>query len=88
MKTPCFKGWNLPANTTGRCCCNCKYQVEIRRHPWNQMVGGRMKGPITEIAGWGCSLPEFGAIIYFESKHSMCEMHEWKDADGQDRVLL
>ena len=49
------------------------------RHPWNQITGGRMRGPVTEIAGWGCNGPEFEGIIYFEREHSVCELHTWKD---------
>ena len=78
---PCFKGWaGEDGNTSGRCCCNCKYQVEVMRHPWNTSVGGRMKGNITQNAGWGCRPPDFKEkIIFFEEQHSVCEIHDWKD---------
>lgn len=42
------------------------------------MSGGRMRGPITEIAGWGCAMPELSGIVFYEFEHSMCEMHERK----------
>ena len=76
----CYEGWSKEnGNTQGRCCCNCANQVEIMRHPWNTMVGGRMKGPVTQTAGWGCRAPDFDEkIIFFEDKHSACEVHEWK----------
>lgn len=61
----------------GRCCCNCVHRVKIMRHPWNIMVGGRMKGPITEIAGWTCKPDADMEFIFSEREHSMCEMHEW-----------
>ena len=78
----CYKGWAQEAgNTQGRCCCNCKNQVEIMRHPWNTQVGGRMKGPVTQTAGWGCRADFDGKIIFFEDEHSVCEMHEWKTND-------
>ena len=78
--TTCFEGWKIDdGNETGRCCCNCQFHVKIMRHPWNTQVGGRMRGPVTEIAGWGCNQPEFEGIIYFERKHSVCELHTWKD---------
>lgn len=77
----CYKGWSdLDANRSGRCCCNCVNQVAIYRHPWNTMVGGRMKGPVTQIAGWGCKAMENGGLIFMEDEHSMCEVHEWKKA--------
>ena len=80
--TECYIGWSKEYNSQGRCCCNCEYQVEIMRHPWNQMVGGRMKGPVTVNAGWGCSALDDDLhekkIVFFEEEHSMCEMHNWK----------
>lgn len=79
----CYKGWSKEdGNTKGRCCCNCQHQVEIHRHPWNSLSGGRMKGPISLIAGWGCQAPDFdGKIIFFEDEHACCEVHEWKTVD-------
>lgn len=78
----CFKGWaTKDGNLGGRCCCNCKSQVEIRSHPWNMAVGGRMKGPVTSVAGWGCNTDLQGpgvGIIFFEREHGMCEMHTFK----------
>lgn len=76
----CFKGWSTDdGNLSGRCCCNCQYQVEIMRHPWNTISGGRMKGPVTATAGYGCSGVDPKKIIFFEKEHSMCELHEWKN---------
>jgi hypothetical protein len=50
-------------------------------HPWNIMVGGRMKGPISTVAGYGCTVmvEDGGNIIFFEEEHSMCEMHSFKE---------
>ena len=79
--TQCFIGWTKEeGNTKGRCCCNCKYQVKVHSHPWNTMSGGRMKGPISTVAGWGCSSPEFTQdfIIFMEHQHGSCEVHEFK----------
>ena len=74
----CYEGWSAElGNRYGRCCCNCRYQVEIMSHPWNQMVGGRMKGPVTKVAGYGCMGIDPKKIIFFEREHSMCELHEW-----------
>ena len=77
----CFEGWKKEhSNSKGRCCCNCNHQVEIHSHPWNQMSGGRMKGPISNIAGWGCSSPEVtqNYVIFMEQQHGACEAHEFK----------
>lgn len=41
------------------------------------MVGGRMKGPVTKVAGYGCMGMDSKKIIFFEREHSMCELHEW-----------
>lgn len=64
----------------GQCCCNCTFQAKIMSHPWNTYVGGRMKGPVTTIAGYGCTVmvPDGGGIIFFEEEHSVCEMHTFK----------
>jgi len=77
--TECYLGWKKEdGNSTGRCCCNCEYQVEIVRHPWNKSP--EHKGPITEIAGWGCQAPDFDKkVIFFEVEHAACEMHEFKN---------
>lgn len=78
----CFLGWSKDnGNSKGRCCCNCKYQVKIMRHPWNTFTGGRMKGPITQIAGWGCTLfcEDNRGIVFFEQEHSVCEEHQFEE---------
>jgi hypothetical protein len=88
----CFEGWSKDdGNNSGRCCCNCQYQIEIMRHPWNSRVGGRMKGPISENAGWGCMMPDFtdgstAKAIFFEREHSVCEMHAWKKVKQNENV--
>lgn len=63
-----------------KCCCNCKNQIEIMRHPNNKISGGRMKGPVTKIAGYGCkAVYEGEKIVFFETAHSMCELHQFKE---------
>ena len=39
-----------------------------------------MKGPISTVAGWGCSSPEVtqNFIIFMEHQHGSCEVHEFK----------
>lgn len=81
----CYQGWSKEeGNSQGRCCCNCEYQVKIMRHPWNQLVGGRMKGPVTEIAGYGCTILDHKQIIFQEVQHLMCEGHEWRITHDQN----
>lgn len=63
----------------GRCCCNCKHQRVIMKHPWNL---GAAKGKATESMGFGCAVPEFDlvdgrkTIMFMDREHSLCEMHE------------
>lgn len=82
--TECYEGWTTSGNTKGRCCCNCKWQVPIVGHPWNT---GEMHGSIRQIKGYGCTVPisdtpSEKVIVFFEFKHSMCEMHDPKDPNG------
>ena len=57
------------------CCCNCKNQVKIKGHPWNQ---DDMKAPISTVVGYGCQDPlkDMGRdIIFMDRQHGMCELH-------------
>jgi hypothetical protein len=48
------------------------------RHPGNNTAGDRMKGLVTEIAGYGCKgVYEGQKIIFSEHLHGMCEIHDW-----------
>ncbi len=80
--TECFKGWSKEdGNKKGRCCCNCQHQVKVHSHPLNVMTGGRLKGPITSIAGYACAnkeVTEGNFIIFMEQQHDVCEVHEFK----------
>jgi hypothetical protein len=67
----------------GTCCCNCKHQVIINKHPWNKGDG---KGPVSNRMGYGCSgtggnrdREKYGDIIFFDMdlEHGLCEM--WRD---------
>ncbi len=78
MTDACFKGWKKEdGNTSGSCCCNCKWQRPIVKHPWNK--NPMAKGSITTIMGYGCSVPDMPGIVFFESEHSMCEMYSDKN---------
>ena len=72
----CYKGWSKEdGNRNGRCCCNCRYQRPISGHPWNK--NSLTKGSITSIIGYGCTVPDMPAIVFFDKEHGMCEMHEY-----------
>lgn len=74
-----MKTCNELGSYQGSCCCNCKYQIEVMKHPWNK---GGARGRITEQLGWVCSNPldvEDGRVIFFDREHSMCELHTPKD---------
>lgn len=73
----CFEGWSAEnGNISGRCCCNCMYQKKITGHPWNKNVAYRSR--IVDVIGYACTIPENPNITFFESKHGMCEMHDWR----------
>lgn len=81
----CFKGWSKEnGNRAGRCCCNCKWQAKLVKHPWNKATWA--KGSISEQMGWVCLTPELQPNVTFfdlELEHSVCECHEWK-SNGQN----
>lgn len=53
-----------------QCCCKCKHQFKIYKHPWNK---GKAKGSISELFGYGCLAPEERTIIFFDKEHGLCE---------------
>lgn len=57
------------------CCCNCKHQRELRKHPSNQSFG---KGSIMDSCGWVCLNPEVTEsilAIYSDKEHGLCELY-------------
>lgn len=63
----------------GDCCCNCRFQVKINKHPINPDYA---KGSISETFGYGCEVFRLlkdgsndNQIIFSENIHGMCEMH-------------
>ncbi|QHB38624.1 hypothetical protein filifjonk91_gp007 [Flavobacterium phage vB_FspS_filifjonk9-1] len=73
ISSTCDKGYK------GDCCCNCKFQVKINKHPINPDYA---KGSILETFGYGCEVFRFledgsndNQIIFSKSIHGMCEMH-------------
>lgn len=65
------------------CCCECKHQVTINKHPSNKSE--HLKGKITEVVSYGCSYfyeaskGKENIIISMESKHGECEGFIKKD---------
>ena len=79
-KTPvlCYEGWKMKdGNSSGRCCCNCKWQKYIVQHPWNKHSWS--KGSIRQAMGYGCTVPDMPSVVFFDNKHGMCEMHDWRE---------
>jgi len=69
----CFdaKAWH-----DGDCCCNCKNQIELFKHPWNSINKGKVSestGMYVCIVEHICSDNNKGMI--FEQQHGMCELH-------------
>lgn len=68
---------NCDKGHEGMCCCGCKYQLELFKHPWNK----ENKGSISESTGmFVCTIfhnmdNSYKGIIY-ETGHGMCEMHD------------
>jgi hypothetical protein len=60
-----------------QCCCNCRSQLIVKKHPWNS---GEAKGSVLDTLAYACACPEFElengkkTIIYSEEEHGMCEM--------------
>ncbi len=80
---------NEPGSHQGDCCCNCVYQCEITKHPWNEEE--LLKGRISEHVSYGCASffaqhsimgfegvqkeTSIGKVIAMDRKHGMCEEH-------------
>lgn len=76
--TECFEFWTTEnGNRSGDCCCNCKWQRKIMKHPWNKIE--LFKGSIMSQIAWGCTTPELDDIYLSECEHGMCEMHQRRD---------
>lgn len=65
-------------NECKSCCCKCKNQVIIYKHPSNT---GEAKGSISEIFGYGCDVLKQmgeGGIIFSDVIHGECELFDDK----------
>lgn len=64
-------------NWGNQCCCNCRSQLIVKKHPWNS---GNAKGSVLDTLAYACACPEFElengkkTIIYSDDEHGMCEM--------------
>jgi hypothetical protein len=61
------------------CCCICKNQIELFKHPWNKIN----KGSVTDSTNMYVCIVEHNIDktnkgILFEKKHSSCELHQPK----------
>lgn len=64
----------------GQCCCNCRHQVTLTKHPWNKSESVNGSG----FFSYGCAMPfvfgEREVAIHdhggHRGKHGMCEMWE------------
>jgi hypothetical protein len=79
---PCHQGWSLESgNKDGDCCCNCKWQRPVMKHPTNKkhMI---WTGSIMHQLAWICALPEPSAyphVYFMDHEHGMCELHTPRD---------
>lgn len=73
----CQGKWN------GECCCNCRWLIEVMKHPENPIGIGF--GRVTEQMGYACTNPELQEenkrkiAIFFTKGHGICEC--WKKQD-------
>jgi hypothetical protein len=73
----CFQVRAEEHNPQGRCCCNCVNQKRIVGHPWNKEFFVRT--PVNSTIGYGCTASELDdTIIFFETQHGQCELHDFK----------
>lgn len=72
----------------GRCCCNCKNQLVITKHPWNK--SRRFKGNISEHTGlYVCQVfndmdQSEKRACALENKHGSCELHIYQKKEGRE----
>ena len=74
MTKNCDQGWD-----NGECCCNCQFQIDIHKHPYNSTH----KGSISESTGlYACTAFKdlYGEdnVILFENMHGFCELYQNK----------
>ena len=70
------------------CCCKCKHQEKISKHPWNKEEFS--KGSISESIGWGCTVAmmmddtdddcSYPKITFSDTEHGTCTVFQKKGA--------
>mgnify|MGYP001558276140 CR=1 FL=1 len=65
-----------PGSWQGQCCCNCKWQLPLVKHPWNKIE--LFKGSVMDQIAWVCIVPDMEAAMVSDRGHGMCEMHDYK----------
>lgn len=69
-----------------QCCCNCKFQVRIYKHPLNKE--SFTKGSILDKIGYGCLFPEsIGKVVFMDRRHGLCEVWKKKKAAGNESKI-
>ena len=63
-----------PKSLIGKCGCDCIYQIEVGKHPWNK---GVFKGSVSDRLGWVCTaLIEDGSkAMFLDRSNCICEMY-------------
>jgi len=62
-----------------QCCCNCKSQLKVYKHPWNE--NDYAKGRVSELMGYACDssgMMPYNTVTFSDREHSLCESHEAK----------
>lgn len=69
------------------CCCMCRHQIELGKHPWNS---GIFKGKISDIFLWACAV--FHAIdnnytgYVSDREHGCCEMFAMREQTTKESL--
>lgn len=73
----------------GECCCTCKFQCTLFKHPWNTFLKGTMDestGLYACLARYSLSGDAQGTI--YESKHGLCELYTPKTQISQQTARI
>lgn len=56
------------------CCCKCKHQITLSKHPWNELG----KGSVLELFGYACivesEMENNRKGTFSDNEHGECEM--------------
>jgi len=81
---------NEPGSFRGMCCCNCKFKLELHKHPRNS---GDLKGPTDETTGLSActvmdSLDNNYKADITDRSHGSCEMYSGRDTISSNDISL